>query len=794
MTDYEKLGLFYLGRPFDVERGAPGEGLVLYDSRDLVTHALCVGMTGSGKTGLCIALLEEAALDGIPALVIDPKGDLGNLLLTFPELRPEDFRPWVNVDDARRKGLDPDAYAASQAETWRKGLAAWGQDGARIRRLKEAADFVIFTPGSTAGRPLSVLDSFAAPPAAVREDEELLRERIASTATSLLALLGVDADPVRSREHVLLSTILATAWREGRDLDLAALVAQIRTPPIAKLGVMDLESAFPAKDRFELAMALNTLLAAPGFAAWLEGDPLDVGRLLYTPEGKPRVAIVSIAHLSDAERMFLVSLLLSQVVAWMRGQAGTTSLRAILYMDEIFGYFPPVANPPSKGPLLTLLKQARAFGLGVVLATQNPVDLDYKGLANCGTWFIGRLQTERDKARVLDGLEGAAPAGFDRARLERTLSSLRSRVFYLHNVHDDEPTVFETRWVMSYLRGPLARPEIRRLMEGRRETRPAATGAAAAAPPVPSRDGVRPVLPPEIAQFFAPVRGARTPETAVTYRPVLLGTARVRFVDAGAGVDVTRPVVYAAPLGEGALASDWERAEPLDVAEEDLAPAPESPALFAELPAAASQPKAYDAWRKAFAAWLHRTQVLPLYRHPATGIVSNPGEAEREFRIRLMQEVRERRDAAVEALRKKYASRFESLEARIRRADQAVAREAEQAAQEKVQTAISIGMTLLGSLLGRKRISSGTIGRAGTAARGVGRSMRQAGDVRRAEANAAALRQDLAELEAELEREVQAIERHFDPSRSLETVSIRPTRANIEVRAVGLGWLPQQRG
>ncbi|HEY8368429.1 MAG TPA: DUF87 domain-containing protein [Thermodesulfobacteriota bacterium] len=794
MTDYEKLGLFYLGRPFDVERGAPGEGLVLYDSRDLVTHALCVGMTGSGKTGLCIALLEEAALDGIPALVIDPKGDLGNLLLTFPELRPEDFRPWVNVDDARRKGLDPDAYAASQAETWRKGLAAWGQDGARIRRLKEAADFVIFTPGSTAGRPLSVLDSFAAPPAAVREDEELLRERIASTATSLLALLGVDADPVRSREHVLLSTILATAWREGRDLDLAALVAQIRTPPIAKLGVMDLESAFPAKDRFELAMALNTLLAAPGFAAWLEGDPLDVGRLLYTPEGKPRVAIVSIAHLSDAERMFLVSLLLSQVVAWMRGQAGTTSLRAILYMDEIFGYFPPVANPPSKGPLLTLLKQARAFGLGVVLATQNPVDLDYKGLANCGTWFIGRLQTERDRARVLDGLEGAAPAGFDRARLERTLSSLRSRVFYLHNVHDDEPTVFETRWVMSYLRGPLARPEIRRLMEGRRETRPAATGAAAAAPPVPSRDGVRPVLPPEIAQFFAPVRGARTPETAVTYRPVLLGTARVRFVDAGAGVDVTRPVVYAAPLGEGALASDWERAEPLDVAEEDLAPAPESPALFAELPAAASQPKAYDAWRKAFAAWLHRTQVLPLYRHPATGIVSNPGEAEREFRIRLAQEVRERRDAAVEALRKKYASRFESLEARIRRADQAVAREAEQAAQEKVQTAISIGMTLLGSLLGRKRISSGTIGRAGTAARGVGRSMRQAGDVRRAEANAAALRQDLAELEAELEREVQAIERHFDPSRSLETVSIRPTRANIEVRAVGLGWLPQQRG
>ncbi|HEX7127268.1 MAG TPA: DUF87 domain-containing protein [Thermodesulfobacteriota bacterium] len=791
MTDYETLGLFYLGRPFDVERGAPGEGLVLYDSRDLVTHALCVGMTGSGKTGLCIALLEEAALDGIPALVIDPKGDLGNLLLTFPELRPEDFRPWVNVDDARRKGLDPDAYAAEQAKAWREGLAAWGQDGERIRRLQAAADFVVFTPGSTAGRPLSVLDSFAAPPAAVREDEELLRERIASTATSLLALLGVDADPVRSREHVLLSTILAEAWRAGRDLDLAALVGQIRTPPIAKLGVIDLESAFPAKDRFELAMSLNTLLAAPGFAAWLEGDPLDVGRLLYTPEGKPRVAVVSIAHLSDAERMFLVSLLLSQVIAWMRGQAGTTSLRAIVYMDEIFGYFPPVANPPSKGPLLTLLKQARAFGLGVVLATQNPVDLDYKGLANCGTWFIGRLQTERDRARVLDGLEGAAPAGFDRARLERMLSSLGPRIFYLHNVHDDEPTVFETRWVMSYLRGPLARPEIRRLMEGRRETAPAATGAAAASPPGPPGGGARPVLPPEIPQLFAPIRGARTPGTAVTYRPVLLGTARVRFVDARAGVDVTRPVVYAAPLGEGALAGDWERAEPLDAAEEDLASAPEEPALFVELPAAAAQPKAYDARRKAFAAWLHRTQVLPLHRHAASGIVSNPGEAEREFRIRLAQEARERRDAAVEALRKRYASRIEALEERIRRADQAVARETEQAQQEKVQAAISIGMTLLGSFLGRKRVSSGTIGRAGTAARGVGRSMRQAGDVRRAEASAAALRQDLAELEAEFEREAQALERRFDAaSAPIETVSLEPARGNVEVRAVGLGWVP----
>ncbi len=478
-ADFEKLGVFYLGRPYDWQQKKAQDGVLLYDSKDLVTHAVCVGMTGSGKTGLCLALIEEAAIDGIPAIVIDPKGDLANLLLTFPALRPEDFRPWINEDDARRKNLSPDDYARQQAELWQKGLASWGEDGARIQRLRDAADFAIYTPGSNAGIPLSILKSFAAPPAAIRDDEELLRERIGTTATSLLGLLGIDADPIKSREHILIATILDAAWRQGQELDLAGLIQQIQTPPVKRVGVLDLEAFFPSKDRFALAMSLNNLLAAPGFGAWMEGEPLDVDALLHTPEGKPRVAIVSIAHLNDAERMFFVSLLLNQVVGWMRTQSGTTSLRALLYMDEIFGFFPPVANPPSKTPLLTLLKQARAFGVGVVLATQNPVDLDYKGLSNTGTWFIGRLQTERDKARVLDGLEGAAGTagqGFDRAALERILSGLSSRVFLMNNVHEDHPVVFESRWVMSYLRGPLTRGQIKSLMDARRGA-PAAGGS-----------------------------------------------------------------------------------------------------------------------------------------------------------------------------------------------------------------------------------------------------------------------------------------------------------------------------
>src|ERR1043165_2183822 len=402
MNAFEKLGVFYLGK------NKSDENLLLYDSKDLVTPAVCVGMTGSGKTGLCIALLEEAAIDGIPAIIIDPKGDLSNLLLTFPDLTADDFAPWINEEDAQKKGLSAAEFASQQAEFWKKGLSEWGEDGERIKRLRSAADFRIYTPGSNAGFPVSILKSFAAPPPEIRDDNELLNERINTTTTSLLVFLGLEADAIRSREHILISNILSREWTAGKDLDVAGLIQNIQSPSFTKVGVMDLESFFPAKDRFELAMSLNNLLASPSFATWMEGESLDIQQMLHTESGKPRLAIFSISHLSDAERMFFVSMLLNHVLGWIRTQSGTTSLRAVLYMDEIFGYFPPVANPPSKLPLLTLLKQARAFGLGVVLATQNPVDLDYKGLANTGTWFIGRLQTHLHKGAAVRRLTNRA--------------------------------------------------------------------------------------------------------------------------------------------------------------------------------------------------------------------------------------------------------------------------------------------------------------------------------------------------------------------------------------------------
>jgi hypothetical protein len=776
MNEFEKLGVFYLGKTKD--------GLLLYDSKDLVTHAVCVGMTGSGKTGLCVTLLEEAAIDGIPAIIIDPKGDLSNLLLTFPNLAPEDFRPWVEERDP-----------AQEANTWKEGLEKWGQDGERIKRLRDAADFRVYTPGSNSGLPVSIVKSFVAPPETIRQDNELLAERINTTVTSLLGLIGVEADPVRSREHILVSNILQQEWSAGRDLDIATLIQKVQAPAIAKIGVMDLDSFYPAQDRFQLAMALNNLLASPSFASWMEGEPLDVQQFLYTQTGKPRLSIFSIAHLADAERMFFVSLLLNQVLGWMRAQSGTSSLRAILYMDEIFGYFPPVANPPSKLPLLTLLKQARAFGLGVVLATQNPVDLDYKGLSNAGTWFIGRLQAERDKARVLEGLEGIASGTgqkFDRQQMEQLIAGLDKRIFLMNNVHDDGPEVFETRWALSYLRGPLTRTQIKTLMDplktGAGVAAASAPVATAPAPPTAATQTTKALLPPEITQYYIPVRSSEG--GSLTYHPMLLGAAEVRYSNSKT-VEVTQQLTLLTAITDGPVSLDWSEAVALDVPVEDLETKPQQEAQFAEVPANATKVKSYATWRKDLASWIYRNQRLELLESTSLDIVSDPGESERDFRVRLQQLAREQRDEAVEKLRRKYAPKFEQLEERKRRAEQAVARETEQAKGQKMQTAISFGATLLGSFLGRKRASLSTLGRATTAVRGVGRSMKESQDVDRAEDNVAAVTQKLSDLEAEFQAETAALERSLDPqTEQLEKVSLKPTKANIAVKLVTLAWAP----
>jgi hypothetical protein len=784
MHDFEKLGAFYLGKRYDTDSEKLTEELVLYDSKDLNTHAVIIGMTGSGKTGLGIGILEEAALDHIPVIAIDPKGDMGNLLLTFPKLAADDFQPWVNPRSATDKGQTVEQFATGQAALWKKGLAEWGQDGRRIAQLRKNVDLNIYTPGSNSGVPVSVLQSFNAPEQALIDDIDLYRERVQSTATGILTLLGIDADPVASREHILISRLLDKAWREGRNLDVAGLITEIQDPPITKVGVMNLDSFFPAKDRFALAMRLNNLLAAPGFEAWMQGTPLNAKSLLYTEEGKPRISIMSIAHLDDAQRMFFVSMLLNELIAWMRAQQGTSSLRAILYMDEIFGYMPPVANPPSKRLFLTLLKQARAYGLGLVLATQNPVDLDYKGLSNTGTWFIGRLQTERDKARVMEGLEGASGGKFNKQAMERTIAGLGKRRFLLHNVHEDEAVVFNTRWVMSYLAGPLTRDHIRTLMSGAKQKLEAV--AKAVSKPMRKAADSAPALPPSIDQFFVKGRGEE-----IVYHSRLIGAGDVVFTSARYNIEDERQVLHTVEFEDGPVEIDWDNAEPLELSIADLLDKGEADASFANCPSSANNPKAYARWAKDYSRWLRQNESITLYKSKRFRLTSMSNETEGDFRARLQDAASEKRDQAIAKIRKRCASKVTTLENRLLRAQQSIAREKQQSTKKKLDTAISFGTAILGAVLGRKKLSSATATKIGSAIKTAGGASKEAADVGRAMQTAEKVRQEMAALNAALEKEVADLDTSFDAqSEELDEVVVRAKSTDIHVALTGLVWLP----
>ncbi len=790
--DHEKLGAFYLGKL--VQDGKPGPELLLYDSRDLTTHAVIIGMTGSGKTGLGIGLLEEALMDRIPVIAIDPKGDITNVLLTFPDLSPAAFRPWVNLEEAQRQGMDADAFAQAQSELWTKGLADWGQDAQRVKRLREQADFAIYTPGSSAGLPLSVLRSFDAPPQAVRDDTDAMRERIQTTATGLLGLLGIDADPIKSREHILISNILSHAWSAGSNLDLAGMIAAIQNPPFERIGVLNLESFYPGKERFELAMTLNNLLASPGFQAWMEGEPLEVKNLLFTPDGRPRISVLSIAHLGDRERMFFVAMLLNSVLGWMRSQPGTQSLRAVLYMDEIFGYFPPNGNPPSKTPMLTLLKQARAFGLGLVLSTQNPVDLDYKGLSNTGTWFIGRLQTENDKARVLEALEGAMAGQNPMSRddLDKQLSGLGKRVFLMHNVHEGHPVTFQTRWTMSYLAGPMTLEQIKTVTNARKT--PPGTVPADAKKTVQnavsdrSASGAgRPLLPPQVKQYFVPSKA----ETDVIYYPMVIGAAETRYSSPKYKIDTARTVRLLAEIGDGPVPLKWDDATSVELDLDALEAEPVAPAEFADLPEPCSNAKNFDKWQKDFAKWVTQTQTLVLFESKAARLVSEPDETEADFRVRLTHAAREARDEMKEKLRQKYAPKLRALQDRLARAQAAQAKQAAQAQAQTIQTALNVGAGLLGALLGGGRRTSSIVTAGARAARSATRAYGEAQDVGAARETVEGVQEQLLQLEQQLQDELIAVDSGADEQ--LEEIRIKPKTTDVNLELVALAWVPYTR-
>lgn len=796
MPDLESKNHFYLGRRHDLATGETfAEEPLLLRSKDLTTHGVCVGMTGSGKTGLCLSLLEEAALDGVPAIAIDPKGDLGNLLLAWPDFDPQKFAEWVDPSVANRKGLSVAEYAQQQAELWRNGLAEWDEDGQRIQRFNDAVEKLIFTPGSSAGIPLTVLKSFNAPPKELRDDAEMFRERVASAVSGLLALLGIDADPVRSREHIFLSNIMATAWKAGRNLDVAQMIREIQQPPFTTVGVMDLETFFPAKDRTALAMDLNNLLASPAFEGWMQGAPLDVGKLLYNEDGKPRLSIISIAHLDDAQRMFFVTILLNEVLAWMRTQPGTGSLRALLYMDEVYGYFPPVANPPSKQPMLTLLKQARAFGVGCVLATQNPVDLDYKGLSNCGAWFLGRLQTERDKARVIEGLEGAsaqAGSSFDKQAMEATLAGLGSRRFLLNNVHADQPTVFETRWAMSYLAGPLTRSHIRTLMNGVRERfLPADSNAT----PKQVDQGDPPAQPaprPPAAEDgqglrCVAIREQLPEDTQLMYRPALLAATKVHFVDRKPPVDEWRTHFVLKSQNEDLPDGMWEGAMVYDhLPVFDDAPPPG--ATFAECPGELSDEKKYKSYARELEQWLYQQSRLTLLECEPLGVVSEPGELERDFRDRLAKQARAKLLEVKHELEDRYAKKLTAAEERIAKKEQHYDEQRSQFWSRLGGFGIRVLEFLLGLVSGKSTKRS-----RGTSVTAAKRAATEHGQARRAKE---AWDQAIEAKEALIRERDQAVQ-DATADLSPETLVIRPLeipprKSDIDVDSVVLVWLPHQ--
>ena len=799
MEDFEKLGQFYLGKEVDQATGERTEDLLMYDSRDLCTHAVVVGMTGSGKTGLCLDLLEEAAIDRIPAIVIDPKGDIANLMLTFPNLTPEEFRPWIDEGQASRKGVSPEEFATMEADKWKAGLASWGQTPERIQLLRDTVEMRIYTPGSNTGRPLTILKSFSAPGEAIVNDNDAFFDRIASATSGLLALMGIDADPINSREHILISKILETAWRDGKDLDLGKLIGQIQKPPFARVGILELDSFYPEKDRQTLAMTMNNLLASPSFSSWLQGEPLDVKKMLHNEDGKPCVSIVSIAHLSDQERMFFVTILLNEMISWMRTQAGTSSLRALLYMDEVFGYFPPTKNPPSKQPMLTLMKQARAFGLGCVLATQNPVDLDYKGLSNAGTWFLGRLQTERDKARVLEGLEGASSQvgqSFDKSEMEETLARLGSRKFLMNNVHEDSPVVFETRWAMSYLRGPLTRNQIQDLVQSD-ENYDAEAIAAANTPsraaaraeqkpePEPSIDP-RQLIPDSVPQYFAEPNEYISGDSRLVYRAALLATGRLHFVRASYKVDEWKDVTCLASISGGEMPNEiWENAEQINE-RLSLDSEPVDSAEFDLLPEDLQTSKNYKTWKKGFLDFLYREKAASIWKCAKLKKYSEPNETLGDFKVRLEQLVSELRDEAVEKLRKKYGKKFDTLRSQIRRAEDRVDVEKDQYQQQKMASRISIGTTIMGALFGRRSTRNAT-----TTMRSFSRSSKEKNDIERAEGNLEELQYKYEDLEKELNDEVAELEEKLSVDElEYEEMTLPPRKSDLSVQEFGVVWLP----
>jgi hypothetical protein len=809
----------FLGRAFSPTLHQPLDEPYVINQRDLVTHAVCLGMTGTGKTGLGIVLLEEVLLQSVPTIIIDPKGDITNLALTFDKLQPSDFEAWTDSDSATQQHKSVAQLAAQTAKQWGEGLQRDGILPERIARFNDRVDVRIYTPGSDAGISVNVLRSFA-PPSGLTwaRHTELLRDRIAQTCSAILELVGIEADPLKSREHILMALVFESAWRAGQDLDLPYLIRMIQEPPVQRVGMFDLEAFYPRKDRFELCMLLNNIAASPSFVAWQTGEPLDVQTLLQpirgvggsNPIGKTRASIFCLAHLDDAERQFFVTLLLSQMVSWMRAQSGTSVMRALVYFDEVYGYCPPFPrNPSSKTPLMQLLKQGRAAGLSVFLATQNPADLDYKGLGNVGTWFVGRLRTERDRMRAREGLEGAG-VGIDRDELESPLSSLPPRTFLAQQA-SGAAQFMQTRWAMSYLRGPLTNAQINLLKTQRGwqsdsapVSAPFVAPVAATASAIPSDDAPiqkptfqrriameRTALPPDVREVFlhrvslaqSRVAGANTPRM---YRPYLLASAVARITDRASGVMYDDRFSYLVTLDRVLRAPDFAQAQALAGFEPSaLEHEPLPDVEFANLPAGIN------------VRWLRQCERLLIehvYRHVVAKVWYNrtlkvygaPNENQQDLRQRCEDLARAKRDADAERVRKQFDTRIAALQDKLAREERELTADRKELDARKREEMLTNAESLFNFVL-RRRHTTGRSVSYGAQKRRLTQSAAE--DVRESEDMIELLRDQLQQAEREYRDSLNAISDKWTAAlNDLQEISLVPRKSDIFADVVAIAW------
>ncbi|MDN5089581.1 ATP-binding protein [Aliarcobacter butzleri] len=782
--DYEKLKLFYIGKEKIDDNFVP----LVYKNKDLLTHAAIIGMTGSGKTGLGISLLEEAAIDNIPSIIIDPKGDMTNLLLTFPSLQGSDFEPWIEEQDASNNGLSVKEFAQNTANLWKNGLERDFQNASRIEKFKNSADFTIYTPGSDAGVQISILSSFKAPNKEVIEDNDLLVSLVNSTVSSILSLIEEKSDTT-SKESILISSIFMNYFKENKDLTLEELITLIVTPPFSKIGVFDLETFFAQSERLKLALKLNNIIANPSFKTWIEGETLDISNLLYDETGKAKVSIFSIAHLNDSQRMFFVTLLLNQMVAWMRRQEGTTSLKALLYMDEIFGYFPPNSNPPSKQPMLTLLKQARSFGIGIILSTQNPVDIDYKGLANIGTWFIGRLQTKQDKEKVIDGLSSANEGNLNKDEVMNLISNLEKRNFILKNINEDGIKIFETRWALSYLKGPISKDGIKKLMsEKKKQNIPTQKiENENQTTQINIEKGIsKPIITSNLTEKYL----YSSQNSAYYLQPYLICSCDVHYIDAPKNIDFEEKISYKIYLDENMKNIDFEEKEELGNNSFEEKEKPNS--FYYELPSFIQKEKDLKVIEKDFMDYIYRSSKLTLYKNEFLKITSKQTESLNDFKIRLQDRLNEKIDLEVEKLKVKFVKENDSIETKLSKLYEKLQKEEIQATSTTTDTIISIGTSLLGAFFGNSVINKTNIGKVATSAKGASKILKERNDVKQVENEILELQQQKETLKTLLENEIEKINLANQSSNfPIEEIFIKPKRSDIYNTKLALLWQEQ---